>query len=52
MPGRPGLREALQAVPESFRPGGSSCRPGGTPPGSCGSFAGPDGLLQGLAIDF
>ena len=37
----PGLREALQAVPGSFRPGGGSCRTGGTPPGSWGSFAGP-----------
>ena len=41
VPGRPGLRDALQAGPESFRPEGSSCR-------SCDSFADPGGSPAGL----
>ena len=58
MPGRAGLREALQAVPGSFRPGGSSCRSGGPfadPEGLLqvrGSFAGPGGSPAGLGRDF
>ena len=52
MPGRPGLRDALQAGMESFRPCRDSCRLGGTPPGSWSSFADPGRTPAGLGEDF